>query len=151
MNKILWVKFGWSEYYRGGPVDGNFGWLNENKGKNNERRGHEAFNFNPGPDGTYYCYVPPQAREYAPSNDDPYGWTVICLAKNPKHTGVHIVGWYENATLHGEWLTPRMVYSKSKEMLRRRNWPMTGRTVSLARPHILFHPSTEQCPSLIHP
>ena len=106
VNKILWVKFGWSEYYRGGPVDGNFGWLNENKGKNNERRGHEAFNFNPGPDGTYYCYVPPQAREYAPSNDDPHGWTVICLAKNPKHTGVHIVGWYENATLHGEWLTP---------------------------------------------
>ncbi|MEF2974765.1 DUF3883 domain-containing protein [Pseudomonas aeruginosa] len=106
MKKILWVKFGWSEYYRGGPVDGNFGWLNENKGKKNEGRGHEAFNFNPGPDGTYYCYVPPQASEYAPSNDDPNGWTVICLAKNPKHTGVHVVGWYENATLHGEWLDP---------------------------------------------
>jgi len=106
VKKILWVKFGWSEYYRGGPVDGNFGWLNENKGKKNEGRGHEAFNFNPGPDGTYYCYVPPQASEYAPSNDDPNGWTVICLAKNPKHTGVHIVGWYENATLHGEWLEP---------------------------------------------
>lgn len=106
MKKILWVKFGWSEYYRGGPVDGNFGWLNENKGKKNEGRGHEAFNFNPGPDGIYCCYVPPQASEYAPSNDDPHGWTVICLAKNPKHTGVHVVGWYENATLHGEWLDP---------------------------------------------
>ncbi|WP_447824298.1 protein NO VEIN domain-containing protein [Aeromonas salmonicida] len=102
MNKILWVKFGWSEYYRGGPVDGNFGWLHENKGK----KGHEAFNFSLGPDGAYYCYVPPQAGEYAPSNDDPNGWTVICLAKNPKHTGIHIVGWYENATLHGEWLAP---------------------------------------------
>ncbi len=33
MKKNLWVKFGWSEYYRGGAVDGNFGWLNENKGK----------------------------------------------------------------------------------------------------------------------
>lgn len=106
MKKVLWVKFGWSDYYRGGLVDGNFGWLNDNKGKKNEGRGHEAFNFNPAPDGTYYCYVPPQAREYAPSNDDPNGWTVICLAKNPKHTGVHIVGWYENATLHGEWLDP---------------------------------------------
>lgn len=104
MKKILWVKFGWSEYYRGGPVDGNFGWLNENKGKKNEGRGHEAFNFNPSPDGTYYCYVPPQASAYAPYNDDPNGWTVICLAKNPKHTGVHIVGWYEDATLHGKWL-----------------------------------------------
>lgn len=106
VNKILWVKFGWSEYYRGGPVDGNFGWLNENKSTKNERLGHEAFNFNPGPDGTYYCYVPPQAGEYAPFNADPNGWTVICLAKNPKHTGIHIVGWYENATLHGEWLAP---------------------------------------------
>lgn len=103
---MLWVKFGWSEYYRGGPVDGNFGWLNENKGKKNGRRGHEAFNFNPGPDGTYYCYVPPQSKEYAPSNPDRDGWTVICLAKNPKHKGVHIVGWYENATLYGEWLPP---------------------------------------------
>lgn len=106
MKKTLWVKFGWSDYYRGGPVDGNFGWLNQNKGKKNEVRGHEAFNFNSGPDGTYYCYVPPQGGEYAPSNDDPDGWTVICLAKNPKYPGVHIVGWYENATLHGEWLEP---------------------------------------------
>ncbi|OYZ14132.1 MAG: hypothetical protein B7Y35_10090 [Sphingomonadales bacterium 28-64-96] len=106
MTKILWVKFGWSELYRGGPVDGNFSWLKANKGKGSDKRGHEAFNFNPGPDGTYYCYVPPQSKEYAPSNDDPHGWTVICLAKNPKHKGVHVVGWYENATLHGTWLEP---------------------------------------------
>jgi hypothetical protein len=106
VKKVLWVKFGWSDYYRGGVVDGNFGWLNDNKGKKNEGRGHEAFNFNPGPDGTYYCYVPPQAKVYAPSNSDPDGWTVICLAKHPRHTGIHIVGWYEDATLHGEWLEP---------------------------------------------
>lgn len=106
MKKVLWVKFGWSDYYRGGAVDGNFGWLNAIKGKKNEGRGHEAFNFNPGPDGTYYCYVPPQNKVFAPANDDPKGWTVICLAKNPRHTGVHVVGWYENATLLGEWLDP---------------------------------------------
>ncbi|MNK41383.1 hypothetical protein D3C87_600460 [compost metagenome] len=106
MKKILWVKFGWSDYYRGGMVDGNFGWLNDNKGKKNEGRGHEAFNFNPGPDGAYYCYVPPQGGGYAPSNPDPNDWTVVCLAKNPRHTGIHIVGWYEGATLHGEWLEP---------------------------------------------
>lgn len=104
MKKILWVKFGWSEYYRGGPVNGNFGWLNENK--KDERRGHEAFNFEPAPDGTYYCYVPPQAKHYAPLNEDPHGWTVICLAKNPRRAGIHIVGWYEDATLHGKWLVP---------------------------------------------
>ncbi|PHV18096.1 hypothetical protein CSQ90_07300 [Janthinobacterium sp. BJB303] len=106
MKKVLWVKFGWSDYYRGEPVDGNFSWL---KGKKNSKirgPGHEAFNFNPGPDGRFYCYVPPQNKLYTPSNNDPDGWTVICLAKNPKHKGIHIVGWYENAILHGEWLAP---------------------------------------------
>lgn len=106
MKKVLWVKFGWSDYYRGGPVDGNFSWLVENKEQKNAGRGHEAFNFNPGPDGTYYCYVPPQAKKYAPSHHDPDGWTVICLAKRPKHSGIHVVGWYEDATLHGEWRDP---------------------------------------------
>jgi hypothetical protein len=105
MKKIMWVKFGWSDFYRGGPVDGNFSWLNANGGKKKGSRGHEAFNFMP-IDGTYYCYVPPQAKGYAPSNDDPEGWTVICLAKHPKRKGIHIVGWYENATLHGDWFPP---------------------------------------------
>lgn len=102
MKKVLWVKFGWSDYYRGGPIDGNFGWLNDNRGKKKEGRGHEAFNFMP-VDGTYYCYVPPQAKVHAPYNADPYGWTVVCLAKHPKRKGIHIVGWYEDATLHGDW------------------------------------------------
>lgn len=102
-SKVLWVKFGWSEWYRGGPVDGNFGWIKPQKEKQNQNIGHEAFNFMPGPDGTYYCYVPPQGGSYAPANEDPHGWTVICLAKNPKHSGIHVVGWYENATLLGDW------------------------------------------------
>ena len=98
MKKVLWVKFGWSEFYRGGPVDGNFSHL---AGKGN--RGHEAYNFEPAQDGTYYCYVPPQGGEYVPRNDDQTGWTVVCLAKHPKRRGVHIVGWYEDATLLGCW------------------------------------------------
>ncbi|MGV8831782.1 MAG: hypothetical protein ACOH2N_07405 [Devosia sp.] len=105
MKKVLWVKFAWSEYYRGGPVDGNFGWLNDAKGNKATAPGHEAFNFMPIV-GTYYCYVPPQLKHHAPSNDDNAGWTVICLAKNPKYPGVHIVGWYEDATLVGTWLAP---------------------------------------------
>jgi hypothetical protein len=106
VKKVLWVKFGWSDYYRGGPVDGNFSWLNDKKDRQIDSRGHEAFNFNLGPDETYYCYVPPQGKGYAPSNPDPDGWTVICLAKNPKHPGIHLVGWYEDATLHGGWFDP---------------------------------------------
>ena len=95
MKKVLWVKFGWSDYYRGGPVDGNFDYLADES-----KLGHEAYNFLAATDGTYYCYVPPQ-NESAPSNTDPTGWTVVCLAKHPKRKGIHIVGWYENATLHG--------------------------------------------------
>jgi len=104
VEKILWIKTGWSDYYRGGPVDGNFGWLNAHRGTDKEARGHEAFNFMPSADGKYYCYVPPQTHGYAPCNEDNEGWTVICLAKNPRHKGVHVVGWYENATLMGKWL-----------------------------------------------
>lgn len=104
MMKLLWVKFGWSEFYRGGPVDGNFGWLNKRRGGEEEGRGHEAFNFMPAADGSYRCYVPPQAGRYAPSHIDNEGWTVVCLAKNPKHSGIYIVGWYEDATLLGKWL-----------------------------------------------
>lgn len=102
MKKVLWVKFGWSDYYRGGTIDGNFGWLNDNRGEEKEGRGHEAYNFMP-VNGTYYCYVPPQSKEHAPYNEDSEGWLVICLAKHPKRKGIHIVGWYENATLLGDW------------------------------------------------
>lgn len=105
MKKVMWVKFGWSEYYRGGPVDGNFRWLNEGEGE-----GHEAFNFMPAPDGDYYCYVPPHGPFSAsPSNNDPHGWTVICLAKFPSQKGVHVVGWSEDATLMGDEI-PRPEY-----------------------------------------
>ena len=100
MDKVLWVKFGWSNYYRGGPVDGNFGALARGD------VGHEAYNFEPAADGTYYCYVPEHeinAKKYAPSNPDPTGWTVVCFAKHHKRTGIHIVGWYEDAKLLGTW------------------------------------------------
>ena len=97
MKKVLWVKFGWSDFYRGGPVDGNFDYLTDEGNV-----GHEAYNFQPATDGTYYCYVPPHNRR-APNNPDPAGWTVVCLAKHPRRTGIHIVGWYENATLHGRF------------------------------------------------
>lgn len=98
MTKLLWVKFGWSEYYRGGPVDGNFPFI-----KGGEQ-GHEAWNFRRQDDGRYYCYTPPQGRDGAtPWNDDPTGWTVACLAKDPKRKGVHLVGWYEDAVLEGEY------------------------------------------------
>lgn len=109
MRKILWVKFGWSDYYRGGPIEGNFEWLKAHRGQHDEGRGHEAFNFLP-VDGTYYCYVPPQAKDHAPYNADPDRWTVICLSKHPKLKGIRIVGWYEDATLHGKWIHSPVIH-----------------------------------------
>jgi hypothetical protein len=50
--------------------------------------------------------VPPQGKGFAPFNNDTSGWTVTCLAKNLKHKGIHVVGWYENATLFGESRDP---------------------------------------------
>ena len=75
--KVLWIKTGWSDFYRGGPVDGAFGWLDEQRGGEKEGRGHEAFNFMPGPDGGYFCYVPPGRGGSVPSSESPKGWTVI--------------------------------------------------------------------------
>ena len=69
MEKVLWVKFGWSDYYRGGPIDGNFDHL-----VHESNVGHEAYYFLAATDGTYYCYVPPQYGS-APNNADPTGWT----------------------------------------------------------------------------
>lgn len=96
MEKILWIKFGWSKYYRGGPINGNFPFVKEGA------QGHEAWNFLP-QDGKYYCYTPPQNGYSTPTNADSDGWTVVCLAKNPKYKGIHVVGWYENATLEGQY------------------------------------------------
>ncbi|MFY1709683.1 DUF3883 domain-containing protein [Tritonibacter scottomollicae] len=97
MSKLLWVKFGWSDYYRGGPIDGNFPFIKDGK------QGHEAWNFLPQDDGTYYCYTPPQGGSGTPWSNDPYGWTVVCLAKDPARKGLHVVGWYKDAELIGNY------------------------------------------------
>jgi hypothetical protein len=98
LDKLLWVKFGWSDYYRGGPVDGNFPWIKDGE------QGHEAWNFLRQDDGNYYCYTPPQSGSGTPWNADPHGWTVICLAKDPRRSGIHVVGWYEDAELMGGYV-----------------------------------------------
>lgn len=97
ISKLLWVKFGWSKFYRGGPINGNFPYVQDGN------QGHEAWNFLPQDDGLYYCYTPPQGEQGTPWNDEPKGWTVVCLTKNPSHKGVHIIGWYENAELIGQY------------------------------------------------
>jgi len=144
MKKTMWVKFGWSEYYRGGPVDGNFRWLNEGDGE-----GHEAFNFLPGPDGGYYCYVPPHGPHAAsPSSPDPHGWTVICLAKFPSQKGVYVVGWYENATLMGKEV-PRPEYNIGVGF--RRDVQGTKFSYSIKSDSVFFVPPEARTKPFSHP
>jgi len=119
MKKVIWIKTGWSEYYQGGPVDGNFDYLSESRKRSErdvKREGHEAFNFLPFPDGSYGIYLPPQAGDSIPHNEDSIGWTVVCLSKKPEQKGIHVVGWLENATLLGEFFD-RPEY-KSGELFR---------------------------------
>ncbi|WP_299846497.1 hypothetical protein [uncultured Paracoccus sp.] len=89
--KVLLVKFGWSEAYQGREVAGNFDYLQDADGA-------ERYTFAPY-DGVYYGYVPPSGIVDTARNDENDGWTVIFVAKEPSKTGLHIVGWYEDATL----------------------------------------------------
>ena len=102
---ILWIKTGWSDFYQGGPVLGNFSYLNNTQAKRvseDQKEGHEKYNFLPTQAGKYCLYLPPQGRARSlPKDPKNRKWTVICLAKRPGETGIHIVGWLENAELHG--------------------------------------------------
>lgn len=97
MDKIIWVKFGWSDYYQGQLVLGDFGYLAGGD------QGHEAWNFRSDSDRKYGCYVPPSGRSGSvPTSEEPSGWTVVFLSKKPTDKGIHVVGWYEDATLLGK-------------------------------------------------
>jgi hypothetical protein len=97
---MILVKTGWSEFYRGDAVTG----AHEHVRKYGNKSGAERHNFSPD-GGTYYGYCPPHAPADPPKPRETSGWTVIWIAKNPKHSGVHIVGVYYNATLHHEYRT----------------------------------------------
>lgn len=102
---ICFVKTGWSERYQGGPVYGRHGYLKNNNG-------HEALNFMPGPDGSYYIYAPPHSTPENTTN-----WLVILVAAGTKNNGksfgpIEPVGWLEDATFVAE--TKRPEYSIDK-------------------------------------
>lgn len=143
MKKIMWVKFGWSNLYQGGPVRGDFAYMA------NGAVGHEAWNFAPGRDREYYCYVPPLGRSAAkPWNADAQGWTVVCLAKKPGQKGVHVVGWYEDATLAGEY-RPRPGFEDSGAVTQDGWGP--GLSYSISAPHAYLVPPNARTNPFSHP
>lgn len=94
-DRIAIIKTGWSEDYRGAKVVGNYSYANPD---------HEKVNFLPGPNGRYYCYVPPiggnkKVRPFgsAPKPTHPNNWLVFAVSRDPKKGGLYVVGWYEDA------------------------------------------------------
>lgn len=103
-NKIAFVKTGWSEWYQGGPVSGRHSRINKYE------EAHEKFNFRPVSNGNYYAYIPPIGKdERPPQPKEKDGWLVIFVAAINGKGKLTIVGWYENATFHSDYL-PRPEY-----------------------------------------
>jgi len=96
--KIAFVKTGWSEEYRGGPVSGKHGYLLENK------TGHERFNFLKAPNGRFYGYLPPIGRNYRPPQPkEKRGWLVIFVAAKNGTGPLTVIGWYKSAVFESEY------------------------------------------------
>jgi len=98
--KICFAKIAWAEDYQGDEVYGRHAYIQENKD------GHERFNFMPGPDGRYYASIPPYRMP-----DDPLGWLIIFMAAETANNGksfggLRPVGWFENADFVSEQYRP---------------------------------------------
>lgn len=108
VEKIAVIKTGWSEDYRGvEKVRGNYSYGLPD---------HEKVNFLPGPNGRFYCYVPPTGGNKAtrdfggpPKPKDRNNWLVFAIARNPDKGGLFVVGWYEDASFTHDYV-PRPDY-----------------------------------------
>lgn len=96
IDKIAFVKTGWSVAYQGGAVLGRYSYLRRHRGA-----GYEACNFLPDGNGTFRAYVPPIGEQYAiPKPKDPNGWLVVFVAAKEGRGPITVVGWYRDATFH---------------------------------------------------
>ncbi len=108
MQRVLFARIGYMEYYQGlstmeRPVNG--GSYNENK------CGHEAFNFSRETDGFCYGYVqPPGGKQISIERIDPKcknqdyveNVLVVWIATKPKELGGGqcVIGWFKNARVY---------------------------------------------------
>lgn len=97
--RIAFVKTGWSDEYQGGPVFGRYAHIEKFD------EAHERFNFRKAADGNYYGYLPPIGKQQRPPQPKVgEGWLLIFISARNGNGPLTIVGWYENATLHPEYL-----------------------------------------------
>ncbi len=107
--RIAFAKIAWAEKYRGEDVEGRAAWVKKHSGD-----GHERFNFLPGPDGSFYGYIPPVGG-YAPRPDTRDGWVVIFVAPFQGDGPLVPVGYYLDATFEAGY-RDRPEYTRGRKV-----------------------------------
>lgn len=98
VDRIAFVKTGWSEEYAGGRVVGRFTYIGY------EGDGHEKFNFQKGQNELFYAYIPPIGRNRRPPQpQETNNWLIIFVSARNGIGRLTVVGWYEHATFEREY------------------------------------------------
>ena len=109
IERIAFVKTGWSEEYKGGPVVGRHAHISKFE------EAHERFNFLKGPNQHFYAYLPPIGRNFRPpqpkETDD---WLVIFVSARNGNGPLTVLGWYEHATFEREY-QERLEYESGQD------------------------------------
>lgn len=107
--RVALVKTGWSDHYEGGPVVGRHAHVQEYD------EAHERFNFLKNVDGHFYAYLPPIGKRARPPQPaEKKGWLLIFVSARNGNGPLTVVGWYEDATFHEDYM-PRPEYSESDD------------------------------------
>lgn len=97
--RIAFAKIGWSEFYEGDPVVGEHEYIKKNGDA------HERYNFKKFA-AKYYGYVPFFGKGESPPNPVlKRDWLIMFVARQNGNGKLTVVGWYENATFTGEYLS----------------------------------------------
>ena len=109
INRIAFVKTGWSEKYAGGPVVGRHAHISEFE------EAHERFNFLQSPTQQYYAYLPPIGPNFRPPQpQETNDWLVIFVSARNGNGPLTVVGWYEHAIFEREY-QERPEYESDKD------------------------------------
>lgn len=98
VDRIAFVKTGWSEEYSGGPVVGRHAHILKFE------EAHERFNFLEAPNKRFYAYLPPIGRNFRPPQpQETNNWLIIFVSARNGNGPLTVVGWYEQATFEREY------------------------------------------------
>ena len=129
--RIALVKTGWSDEYQGGQVLGRYAHIEQFD------EAHERFNFRHAADGRYYGYLPPIGKQQRPPQPKvDHGWLLIFVSARNGSGPLTVVGWYEDATLHTEYLD-RPEYTTEPDFERDVHGAKFGYCISAETAHLI--------------